>query len=161
MKTNEDDLGKFDSRTDDEIFLRYSSTKNAYGCYNKMLHKIVESVDVKVDDIKPRKEKHIDSIKNTCDGEIKYLQKEESIHNEEEEKEKEDTQGDEEELPRPNTKTPSRRIQKNHLESQIMGDKNVGVITRRQLPSVEQALLSIVEPRTLHKLAKLMNGSNP
>ena len=28
-----------------------------------------------------------------------------------------------------------------------MGDKNVGVKTRRQLPVVEQALLSIVEPK--------------
>ena len=50
-----------------------SSTKKAYRCYNKTLHKIVESVNVKVDDIKPRKEKNIDSIENTCDDEIKYL----------------------------------------------------------------------------------------
>ena len=28
-----------------------------------------------------------------------------------------------------------------------MGDRNAGVKTRRQLPDVEQALLSIVEPK--------------
>ena len=61
----DDNLGKFDSRTDEGIFLGYSSTKKAYRCYNKRLHKIVESVDVKVDDIKPRKEKNLDSIENT------------------------------------------------------------------------------------------------
>ena len=92
IKINEDDLGKFDSRTDEGIFLRYTSTKEAYRCYNKRLHKIVESADVKVDDIKPRKEKNLDSIENTCDDEIKELKKDKRIHNEEEEKDKEDTQ---------------------------------------------------------------------
>ena len=102
IKRNEDELGKFDSRNDEGIFLGYSSTKKAYRCYNKRLHKIVESVDVKVDDIKTRKDKNIDSIENTCDEEIK---KEESIHNEEEDKEKEDTQEDEENFHRPDIKT--------------------------------------------------------
>ena len=82
------------------------------------------------------------------------MQKDESIHNEEENKEKEDTQEDEEDFPRPDTKTPSRRIQNNHLESQIMGDKNAGVITRIQLPSVEQSLLSIVEPKNFTEARK-------
>ena len=41
IKRNKDDLGKFDSRTDEGIFLGYSSTKNSYRCYNKRLHKIV------------------------------------------------------------------------------------------------------------------------
>ena len=60
-------FGKLDSRIDDGIFLGYSSTKKEYRCYNKRLHKIVESVDVKVDDIKPRKEKNINNIENTYD----------------------------------------------------------------------------------------------
>ena len=91
IKRNKDDLGKFDSRTDEGIFLGCSSTTKAYRCYNKRLHKIVESADVKVNDIKPRKGKNLDSIENTCDDEIKDLQKDERIHNEEEDKEKEDT----------------------------------------------------------------------
>ena len=87
--------------------------------------------------MKPRKGKNLDSIENTCDDEIKYLQKDESIHNEEEDKEKEDTQEDDEEFPRPDTKTPYRRVQKDHPESQIMGDNNARVETRRQLTCVE------------------------
>ena len=47
IKRNEDDLGKFDSRIEEGIFLGYSSTKKEYRCYNKRLHKIVESADVK------------------------------------------------------------------------------------------------------------------
>ena len=86
---------------------------------------------MKVDDIKPREEKKIDSIENTCDDEIKYLQKDKRIHNEEEDKEKEDTQEDDKDFPRPDTKTPSRRVQKDHPESHIMGDKNAGVKTKK------------------------------
>ena len=55
VKRNEDDLGKFDSRIDEGIFLGDSSTKKAYRCYNQRLHKIIESADVRVDDIKPRR----------------------------------------------------------------------------------------------------------
>ena len=96
IKTNKDDPVKFDSRNDKGIFLGYSSTKKSYRCYNKRLHKFLESADVKVDNIKPRKEKNLDSIENTCDDEIKYLQKDESIHNKGEDKENEVTQEDEE-----------------------------------------------------------------
>ena len=112
IKRNKDGLGKLDFKIDEGIFLGYSSTKREYRCYNKRLHKIVESVDVKVNDIKPRKEKNLDSIENTCDDEIKDLKKDESIHNEEEKKRR--TQENEEDFPRTDTKTPSRRIQKNH-----------------------------------------------
>ena len=83
IKRNEDDLGKFDSRTNEGIFLRCSSTKKAYRCYNKRLHKIIESVDVEVDDIQPRKEKIRDSIENTFDDKIKDLEKDKNIHNKE------------------------------------------------------------------------------
>ena len=55
IKRNEEDLGKFDSRTDEGIFLGYSSTKKAYRCYNQRIHKIIECADVRVDDSKPRR----------------------------------------------------------------------------------------------------------
>ena len=55
IKRDDDNLGKFDSRTDEGIFLGYSSTKKAYRCYNLRSHKIIESASVIVDDTKPRK----------------------------------------------------------------------------------------------------------
>ena len=116
IKRNEDDLGKFDSRTDEGIFLGYSSTKKAYRCFNKKLHKIIESADVKVDDVKPRKDEDPKDI-NTSDDKTEELHRYKSIHNEEEGKEEEDTQENEEDLPRPDTKNPSRRTQKDHPES--------------------------------------------
>ena len=41
IKRNNDDLGKFDYRTDEGIILGYSSTEKEYRCYNKRIHKII------------------------------------------------------------------------------------------------------------------------
>ena len=41
IKRNEDYLGKFDPRTDEGIFLGYSSTMKVYGCYNNRIQKII------------------------------------------------------------------------------------------------------------------------
>ena len=91
IKRNEDDLGKFDSRADEGIFLGSSSTKKAYRCYNKRLHNIVESVDVRIDGIKPRRIRSDDGDVSTNDEEKEDLQKDGSIHDEEEELEEKDT----------------------------------------------------------------------
>ena len=56
-------------------------------------------------------------IENTCDDEIKDLQKDESIHNDEKDKEREDTQEYNEDFPILDTKTPSRMVQKDHPKS--------------------------------------------
>jgi hypothetical protein len=55
IKNDEDDLGKFDPRSDEGIFLGYSPTKKAYRCYNLRLLKILESVNVNIDDLKLNK----------------------------------------------------------------------------------------------------------
>ena len=81
---NEDDLGKFDSRIDEGIFLGYSSTKKAYRCYNKRLHKIIESADVRVDDMKSRRIK----IQDDDEGEKEDFQKNEVVYDEKEKVEK-------------------------------------------------------------------------
>ena len=61
IKRNDNNLGKFDSRLDDGIFLGYSSNKNSYRCYNLRLHKILESSNVKVDDLTSRRIKSRDN----------------------------------------------------------------------------------------------------
>ena len=52
IKNDEDNLGKFDPRFDEGIFLGYSSNKKSYRYYNLRLLKIVESANVKIDDLK-------------------------------------------------------------------------------------------------------------
>jgi hypothetical protein len=60
IKNDEDNLGKFDPRYDEGIFLRYSYNKKAYKCYNIRLLNIVESYNVKIDDLKKGISKEID-----------------------------------------------------------------------------------------------------
>lgn len=49
-KRDEEDIGNFDSRNDEGIFLGYSRRRKSYKCYNKRLKKIVERKNVKVDE---------------------------------------------------------------------------------------------------------------
>ena len=47
---NRENVGKFDSRSDEGIFLRYSSTSKAYRVYNKRTMKVMEIVNVVIDE---------------------------------------------------------------------------------------------------------------
>ena len=58
IKNNDEKLGKFDARSNEGIFLGYSSKSNRYKCYNKILHTIVEIIDVKVDEEPPNNNKN-------------------------------------------------------------------------------------------------------
>ena len=64
------------------------------------------------------------------------------------------SESEDEDSPRHDTRAPSRRIQKNHPETQIISDKDVGVSTRRKLMFNEQALLLVVEPKNLTEARK-------
>ena len=75
IKRLDKNLGKFDVRYDEGIFLGYASTKKAYRYYNLRLHNILESADVKVDDLKTNKFKHQETIPNNKDDdELVYTQ---------------------------------------------------------------------------------------
>ena len=45
-----ENVGKFDSRSDEGIFLEYSSTSKAYRVYNKRTMKVMETVNVVIDE---------------------------------------------------------------------------------------------------------------
>ena len=170
IKNLDDKLGKFDARYDEGIFLGYAPNKKVYKCFNLKLHKFVESVEVKVDGLKTKKVEH---QKSTSDSEsekeeeyssIQNKEESPSIQDEEEGNEMpeedmdlgEDEEEDQEEgLSRWNTKTPSRRVQKNHLEEQIIGDASDGVLTRRQLMyQTKTAYLSHIEPTSVKESCK-------
>ena len=52
IKNDEHNLGKFDPISNKGVFLGYSYNKKEYRCYNIRLLKIMESVKVKIDDLK-------------------------------------------------------------------------------------------------------------
>jgi hypothetical protein len=43
-------MGNFDSRVDKTVLVGYSSTRKAYKCYNLILNKVLESINVKIDE---------------------------------------------------------------------------------------------------------------
>ena len=66
IKRNEDNLGKFEDKQLLHVAIN-SSTKKAYRCCNKRLHKIIESADVRIYGIKPRRVGSHESVENTND----------------------------------------------------------------------------------------------
>jgi hypothetical protein len=87
IKRDDEDLGKFDSREDEGIFLGYSSRSKAYRCYNKRLQNIVESINVKIDEARPHKNKLQKEIENEEEEEEENEEEEEENEEEEEETE--------------------------------------------------------------------------
>ena len=122
IKNSDENLGKFDARVDEGIFLGYASKSKAYRCYNKRLHKIMESIDVRFDEELPNRTRS-----TRCTNPPDDLE-DENQDNDELNKITEDT-----EL---KSKGLSRHTQKNHPEDQIIGDKSVGVQTIRDRKSV-------------------------
>ena len=76
--------------------------------------------------------------------------------NDEEGEPQEEPQEEPEEQTRMEEKTPSRYVQKHHPESQIMGQKEAGVQTRRKLAESSSylALLSSTEPQNVNEACK-------
>ena len=50
IKREDDRMGKFDSRVDKGILVGYSSTRKTYKCYNIRLNKVVENINVTIDE---------------------------------------------------------------------------------------------------------------
>lgn len=64
----DDDIGKFDEREDEGMFLGYSLKNKAYRCFNQRTKTIVESANVKVDEKFGVKERMLDY--NSDDEEV-------------------------------------------------------------------------------------------
>lgn len=155
IKNNDENLGKYDDRADEVIFLGYAAESKGYRCYNKRLHKMVDCIDVKVDenchgDIKKRcdDDSCLEDTNEETERQVQESQKEESDSSEYEEAESE----------QPTVHSSSRITRKNHPENQIIGDGNKGVQTRRKiLLESEQshiAFLSTVEPQCFKEASK-------
>jgi hypothetical protein len=127
---------------DKGVLVGYSSTRKSYKCYNLRLNKVVESINVTIDE--------------TCRQELNEEENEsmEQLYEEETKDEKEgedeeDPTETEEQVQQVTPKIPSRQVHKNHPLDQIIGNKDAGVETRRRIRSLEQThltLTSTIEP---------------
>jgi hypothetical protein len=66
-------MGKFDSRVDKGVLVGYSSTRKSYKCYNLRLNKVVESINVTIDETSRQqlKEEENESMEQLYEEETK------------------------------------------------------------------------------------------
>lgn len=149
----DEDLGRFDPRCDERIFLGYSSKSKAYKCYNTRLRKIVESANVKVDEGLYKQEKyHSYESDDEEENQIVSAQTQDQNQNGSVEQIEEDAVDDEVETQKTATKdVPKtlRYVKLNHSENQIIGERNSGVKTRARHARDEICLTLQVEPKNV------------
>jgi hypothetical protein len=156
INNNDENLGKYDDRADEGIFLGYATSSKGYICYHKRLHKMVECIDVKVDEGIPAREVYNNESykKDTAKAEDEQVQ--ESENRDSESDEDTDTQTDSNQQATSNSSP--RITQKNHPASQIIGEKDKGVQTRRKIiKNTEQShidFISMMEPNNFNESSK-------
>jgi hypothetical protein len=70
IKREDGGMGKFDSHVDKGVLVGYSSTRKAYKCYNLRLNKVVERINVTIDETdKPESKEENESMKQPLEEE--------------------------------------------------------------------------------------------
>ena len=65
--------GKVYSRMDKRVLVGYSSTRKAYKCYNLRLNKVLESINITIDETgKPKSKEENESMKRALEEEAEY-----------------------------------------------------------------------------------------
>ena len=93
--------------------------------------KVVETINVKIDESISSPDIQEDSNEQD-EGEIIQEEEEEEHQEEEKQDEKELEEGSNQQVPQTPSKTPNRRVQRNYPLEQIIGDRSIGVETRRR-----------------------------
>uniref|UniRef100_A0A2N9H9S1 CCHC-type domain-containing protein n=1 Tax=Fagus sylvatica TaxID=28930 RepID=A0A2N9H9S1_FAGSY len=132
-----DNLGKFDAKSDEGIFLGYSTNSKAYRVFNKRTMVVDESMHVVFDETNPF------HIKNNCDDEPISLENKASSSNQvdlsEKVKDQVDEPKDEEKAlpPTNNEELPkSWNVVHSHPKELIIGEVERGVSTRSKLKNI-------------------------
>ena len=151
--TDKDYKRKMDPKSDEGIFLGYSTNSRAYRVFNSRTKVVMESINVVIDDVPDEKVPDVDPDVRTYAQETNVLvQVNESEHEEEEIEEAEKDQVS-------TSKGASIRVQKNHPQELIIGDLDQGITTRRSIGVVSNScFLSKMEQRMSKKLSLINSG---
>ena len=153
IKRLEQNSGKFEARADEGIFLGYSSHSKAYRCYNKRTRKIVDCVDVRIDEKpEPIHAVHEQSpvYEDLDESDNEKTESDDHSENEDLSSHKEGKSDD-----GTNEKKENTRWHNYHgiNETDIIGDPQIGAQTRRTKTNLF-SLLSTVEPKTVAEASK-------
>lgn len=135
---------KMDPKSEEGIFLCYSTNNRAYRVFNSITKAVMEFINVVIDDVYEEKVPDVDPDVGTSVQETNVpVQVNES---EPEEKEIEEAEKDHVST----SKVPSIRVQKNHPQELIIGDLDQGITTRRSIGVVSNfCLVSKMEPKNV------------
>jgi len=135
---------KKDPKSDEEIFLGYSTNNRAYRVFNSKTKTVMESINVVINDVPKEKVLDVDSDVGTPAQETNA-----PIQVNESEPEKEEIE-DAEQDQMSTTKGPSIRVQKNHPKDLIIGNPEQGIKTRRSVGVIANScFVSKIEPKNV------------
>ena len=94
IKNNDENIGKYDDRADEGIFLGYATNNEGYRYYNKRFHKLVDCIDIKFDE--ETSVRDVSSVESTTEDivEVEDEQVQESEREDSESYEDTNTQAD-------------------------------------------------------------------
>ena len=124
---------KMNPKSDEGLFLGYSTNSRAYRVFNSRTKTVMESINVVVNDFGPATPDVEPDAGTSCDTQDEA----DEIKSTEEIIESEITQ----------EKNPSIRLQKMHPKELIIGDPNRGVTTRSRENIVNSSFVSKIEPK--------------
>jgi hypothetical protein len=136
---------KMDPKSDEGIFLGYSTDSRAYRVYNSRTQVVMESINVIIDDLAQ------DKLLEVVPGVEAYAEtsaQEKQIPENVVESESDSGVAEQENVE--TSKGPSTRVQKNHPQDLIIGDLDQGIRTRRSNEIVSNScLVSKFEPKNV------------
>jgi hypothetical protein len=128
--------------------LGYATNSKGYICYNKRLDKLVDCINIKVDE--EIMFISVSSVEPSTKDIVEYEYEQVQGSEREEYESNEDTNTQADTNQQKEAKSPLRIVRKNHSENQIIGDINKGVQTRRKLIKESEqshvAFLSMTKP---------------
>ena len=153
LNNDKDNFSKFDAKSDEGIFLGYSTSSKAYRIFNKRTLVIEESMYVVFDETNYKSSRKEDIVDDDVDAlKMKELTLNEANTKEDEEKD------DREEQPstRPNDLPKEWRYAHGHPKELIIGDPSKKIRTRSSMQNICDylAFVSQVEPKSIEEAEK-------